>query len=221
MVGRPDSRVEWQVNALDRARVCHRVGRLEPGLGSVLPGHQYRGPMVSPGEGMAHQLLGITSSDPRLENLRSVSVLLKIDNTTAVVYINQGGGTVSKELVSLTRDLWMWYLKRNIHIQAQYLPGVMNCIADSESRSMRDHSDWKLDQATFQKIDRRYGPLEVDLFASRLTYQCRRYFSWRPDPLAEATDAFLQDWTTVRGFANPPWILVSRVLTKIQHPGHT
>ena len=70
MVGRPDSRVEWQVNALDRARVCHRVGRLEPGLGSVLPGHQYRGPVVSPGEGMAHQLLGITSSNPRPENLR-------------------------------------------------------------------------------------------------------------------------------------------------------
>ena len=69
MVGRPDSRVEWQVSALDRARVCHRVGRLEPGLGSVLPGHQYRGPVVSPGEGMAHQLLGITSSDPRPENL--------------------------------------------------------------------------------------------------------------------------------------------------------
>ena len=30
--------------------------------------------------------------------------------------------------------------------------------------------------------------------------QCRRYFSWRPDPFTEATDAFLQDWTTVKGF---------------------
>ena len=50
----------------------------------------------------------------------------------------------------------------------------------------------------------------------RLTNQCHCYFSWRPDPYAEATDAFLQDWTAVKGFANPPWNLISRVLTKTQ-----
>ena len=65
----------------------------------------------------------------------------------------------------------------------------------NESRSMKDRSDWKLDRSVFLTIDKIYGPMEVDLFASRLTNQCRRYFSWRPDPFAEATDAFLQDWT--------------------------
>ena len=42
-------------------------------------------------------------------------MLLKIDNTTAAAYINNQGGTVSKELVSLTRKLWMWCLEVNIH----------------------------------------------------------------------------------------------------------
>ena len=28
------------------------------------------------------------------------------------------------------------------------------------------------------------------VFASRLTFQIPRFFSWRPDPLAEAVDAF-------------------------------
>ena len=65
-------------------------------------------------------------------------------------------------------------------------------------------------------INRRFGPLEVDLFASRLTHQCQRYFSWRPDPFAEATDAFLQDWLGLKGFANPPWNLIARVLAKTQ-----
>ena len=143
-----------------------------------------------------------------------ISVLMKIDNTTAVAYINNQGGTVSKELISLTRDLWMWCLERNIHIQAQYLPGVLNQAADRESRSMKDRSDWSLDHSTFQKINRLYGPLEVDIFASRLTNQCRCYFSWRPDPFAEATDVFLQDWTTIKGFANPLWNLIPRVLLK-------
>ncbi len=62
---------------------------------------------------------------------------------------------------------------------------------------------------TFGKIERRYGPQEVDLFASRLTNQCRRYYSWRPDPFAEAVDAFLQDWLSVRS-------LIPRVLNQVQ-----
>ena len=84
---------------------------------------------------------------------------------------------------------------------------------------MKDRLDWSLDHSIFQRINRLYGPLEVDLFASRLTNQCRRYFSWRPDPFAEATDAFLQDWRTIKGFANPPWNLITRVLMKTQTQG--
>ena len=67
----------------------------------------------------------------------------------------------------------------------------MNTRVDLESRAQRDWSDWKLDRQTFLRINAIYGPLEVDLFASRLTNQCPRYFSWRPDPYVEATDVFL------------------------------
>ena len=58
--------------------------------------------------------------------------------------------------------------------------------------------------------------LEVDLFASRLITQLDRFCSWRPDP--EALDAFSKDWTTLqgRGYANPPWSLVGRVLNRVQ-----
>ena len=98
-----------------------------------------------------------------LKNKVGVSVLLKIDNTTAVAYINNQGGTVSKELIALTKDLWMWCLERNIHIQAQHLPGVMNQVADRESRTMRDKSDWNLDRASFLRIlwATRSGPICV------------------------------------------------------------
>ena len=66
-----------------------------------------------------------------------MSILLRIDNTTTVAYINNLGGTASKELVILTRDLWMWCLERNIHIAPVHLPGVLNAIADTDSRQMR------------------------------------------------------------------------------------
>ena len=61
-----------------------------------------------------------------------------------------------------------------------------------------------------------FGPLEVDPFATRLSAQCQQYFSWRPDPSAEATDAFLQVWTHIKGYANPPWNLIGRTLTQVQ-----
>ena len=38
--------------------------------------------------------------------------LLRPDNTTVVVYVNNLGGTVSRDLVHLARDLWMWCLKK-------------------------------------------------------------------------------------------------------------
>ena len=126
-----------------------------------------------------------------------LNILLRIDNTTAVAYINHLGGTVSRELVNLTKNLWMWCLERNIHITAQHLPGIQNTVADAESRSQTDRTDWKLPPNIFLKIQQTFGPLEVDLFATRLSAQCQRYFSWWPDPSAEATDAFLHAFLDV------------------------
>ena len=59
----------------------------------------------------------------------------------------------------------------------------------------------------------------MDLFATRFSAQLARFFSWRPDPMAEATNAFLQDWRKVRGFAHPPWCLITRVLAKVLGQG--
>ena len=130
-----------------------------------------------------------------LKSRRGISVLLQLDNSTAVAYINNRGGTVSPVLTSLAKSLWLWALERDIIITAQHIPGVSNGIADGESRLERDKSDWMLSRGVFQKINLTLGPLEVDLFASRLTHQLPRFFSWRPDPLAEAVDAFQQDWS--------------------------
>ena len=86
---------------------------------------------------------------------------------------------------------------------AQHIPGVDNQIAGLESRELRDLLAWKLSPEVFQRINTIWGPLEVDLFASHLSYQLDHFFSWRPDPLAEATNAYQQDWAPVKGYVNP------------------
>ena len=60
----------------------------------------------------------------------------------------------------------------------------------------------------------RLGPLEVDLFASRLTNQLQTFVSWRPDLMAMATDTFTLDWAELRAYANPPWNLIGGVLAQ-------
>ena len=147
------------------------------------------------------------------------SVLLLLDNQTAVAYVNNLGGTVSAQATKLARELWMWCLQRDILLTAQHIPGKENVIADRESRVMKDRSDWMLNPVIFHRIQKLFPDLEIDLFATRLSHQLPRFYSWRPDPLAEATDAFLQDWGPLRGYANPPWNLVGRVLANVESQG--
>ena len=45
-------------------------------------------------------------------NQTDTSILILIDNTTAVSYINHLGGTVSPRATTLTKELWMWCLVR-------------------------------------------------------------------------------------------------------------
>ena len=54
-----------------------------------------------------------------------------------------------------------------------------NTIADAESRAFKDWWDWMLNPELFRRIQLRFGPLEIDLFASRASTQLPRFFSWR------------------------------------------
>ena len=121
----------------------------------------------------------------------NTTILLKMDNVTAVTYINKMGGTQSEGLCHLALTIWNWCLQQNIFLIAEYLPGEENTVADEESRNVKDRCDWMLNPRIFRQVQALMGPLEIDLFASRLTKQLQRFYSWRPDPEAESTDAGL------------------------------
>ena len=133
-----------------------------------------------------------------------------MDNSTALNYINKLGGTASPQLNHLTKELWLWYLEREITLQATHIVGKLNVITDDESRLMKDRTDWKLCPLIFKKINQLFDPLQVDLFASHLTNQISTYASWRPDPNAIAVNAFTLNLAEFQGCANPPWNLIYR-----------
>ena len=72
-------------------------------------------------------------------DVKGVTILLRMDNITAVTYVNKLGGTVSHQMNHIVKELWLWCMNRDITLVAEHLPGVLNAIADEESRVMKDH----------------------------------------------------------------------------------
>lgn len=69
---------------------------------------------------------------------------LRLDNTTAVTYINKNGGTHSESLTRLAIQVTCWCEERNVKLRVQYLPCILSVIADRESRRRIDWSNWQL-----------------------------------------------------------------------------
>ena len=145
----------------------------------------------------------------------NIHVRVKSDNTTAVAYINNMGGIKSIACDEVVKELWEWCIERNIWVSAEHLPGVLNVIADTESRNFNDNTEWMLDRLVFTQVLNRFGQVEIDLFASRLNKQCDNFVSWRPDPDASFIDAFSCSWNNLKFYAFPPFSLVNKVLGKI------
>ena len=57
-----------------------------------------------------------------VKSQQGISVLLQLDNSTAVAYINNLGETVSPTLTALAKSMWLWALERDIMIVAQVYP---------------------------------------------------------------------------------------------------
>ncbi len=122
-------------------------------------------------------------------------ICLKLDNSTAVAYLKNLGGTHSSQLFQLTLAIWEWCEKKRIFLIAQHIPGKTNTTADIESRTTRDWNDCKLKTSVIRLL---ITDCQVDLFASRLSHQLDQYVSWRPDPQALHTDAFTMSWSSIQ-----------------------
>lgn len=153
------------------------------------------------------------------ENLRSCDILLRIDNTTAIAYLNKMGGIRIKKLGGLAKRIWEWCEKRDLWLFASYIPSRENVEADYESRRLEPEMEFTLLDIAFQSIIQRFGKPDIDLFASRTNTKCPRYVSWKQDPEAMAIDAFTIDWKSVYFYAFPPFAIILRVLGKIKTEG--
>lgn len=152
-------------------------------------------------------------------SMSNITIQLQMDNTTAIAYINKMGGVKSYDCNELAKSFWSYCATRNLWITAVHLPGVLNVEADRLSRVFQEELEWMLDRQVFVSISHKFGVPEIDLFASRLNAQVQRFVSWKPDPDAEAVDAFTLDWGKFFFYAFPPFCLISLCLQKIIEDG--
>lgn len=149
------------------------------------------------------------------KDLSNCQILLRVDNSTAVAYINRMGGVQYPHLTQITRDIWDWCEVRKLFIYASYIKSSDNTIADAESRRNHPDIEWELADWAFDHITRCFGSPEMDLFASRINKKCEAYISWHRDPDAVAIDAFTTSWKNTRFYAFPPFSVILKVLRKI------
>ena len=147
---------------------------------------------------------------------RNIHVRLKVDNSTALSYINNMGGIRSPCLGSLSRLLWEWCIGRDIFVSAQHIPGKLNFRADALSRDFPWNLEWSLDTEIFEQLLAMTFIPDIDLFASRFNAKFPKFVSWHPEPGAMAVDAFRVSWSNLKCYAFPPFSLLPQVLRKVR-----
>ena len=143
-------------------------------------------------------------------------ISLFADNSTAVAYLRNQGGTWSSTLNSIAQRILQSAESLRITLAPQFILGWHNVMADALSRPNQVlGSEWSLKIEVFQELRKRW-PVSIDLFATSLNHRCSLYFSPFHDPSAVATDALLQDWNGWLAYAFPPWALIPAVLKKLR-----
>lgn len=124
------------------------------------------------------------------KSIQNCEILLRIDNTTAIAYINKFGGTRFEELNRLSKDIWEWCESKQIFIFASFISFENNNEADFESRKAEGETEYELSDLAFREIISKFTPPQIDLFASRSNTKCQKYVSWQKDPDALTVDSF-------------------------------
>ena len=139
------------------------------------------------------------------------------DNSTVVAYVNKQGGTVSRALCLLASRLLRWTESFDVHLDARYLPGHANVLADLLSRRGQVvGTEWSLHPQVARSLLHVWGNPSIDIFAMCLNAKLPLYCSLVPDPQAIFEDAFRHPWDDLDLYAFPPFPLIGRVVARVR-----
>ena len=140
-----------------------------------------------------------------------VHIEIQSDSISAIRYVNNFGGMNSVDMDDLSKQIWEWYLCRNIYISGIDIPGILNS-ADFYSRNYQDSTEWMLKLDIFERLCKQ---TDTDLFASTFNTRLPEFISWFLEPDAYAVNAFSLSWSGFLLCIFPPFNLIGKVINKI------
>ena len=109
----------------------------------------------------------------------------------------------------------------DIKIKTTYVQRTANIWADGLSR-IKDNSDWKLKASKFGRLNKLWGPVFIDRFASFENKQTVRYNAkWRDGRAGGVDSLHLSDdaWYQELNWCSPPWELLDDLASKLRSFG--
>ena len=137
-----------------------------------------------------------------LARLRGRSTLLWCDNSS-VVHILTNRTTRSPEMMALLRRVWWLLDSAGVDLRVRWISTHENDFADALSRGS-PHDELTIDDACWARLQRRFGPHDVDRYSSVTNARCARFNTEMPGPASEGAPALAQDWKGANNYAFPP-----------------
>ncbi|KXZ42260.1 hypothetical protein GPECTOR_173g206 [Gonium pectorale] len=114
------------------------------------------------------------------------------DNLNAANIINKGAAKADACYEVAVELLW-YCVERDIRLQAEWRPRTMNQLADYWSK-VAEPDAWSLLGSAFRRLNRLWGPFDIDLFASHRNHHLPTYYSAYFTPDTAGVDAFRFRW---------------------------
>ena len=135
------------------------------------------------------------------------------DNTNISSIVNKG--SMKPDLQTLAMQIFNFTSTHAIHLEIEWLPRSLNDRADYLSKVI-ERDDWGISWEILHMIIDRWGPLDVDYFASEHNAKLPVFYQNFGVISRLVLDAFTFDWSRSFGLYVPPIILISRVLRKME-----
>ncbi len=149
-------------------------------------------------------------------------ILVQMDSTTVMHYLNRAGGTRSRCLNGKVREVIHWYLSMRITSSAVHILGQDNVKADHLSQvwivnpgQLDRSTEWFLNHRVTNLLFDIWHEPTVDLFATQLNNKVEAFFSRLPDPLALQGNSLQADWSKCLLYMYPQVPLLSFGLHKV------
>jgi hypothetical protein len=137
-------------------------------------------------------------------------------DSQAVYFICKKGASMKSGINSLLERIFHWCALHNVNLWFEWVRRDFNTVAD-ELSNFKDKADWKLLPEWFNFLQQRWGPFDVDRFASHLNNQLPTFNSKFWCPGTSGVDCFTLDWGTVNNWVNADYSMMHKVVLHMRY----